>query len=98
MLLAASCIKGIILVVVPLVLLLGDIIKRYEQLGIACTKWKIDCTLGSMSIIFIILKSALIKYFLDYIKVLQVTVRLDKVIINKCYTILEGMPAFQPRL
>ena len=98
MLPAAICAGGITLVVVPLVSLLGDMMVRCEQLGIACAEWKTDRAPGNVSIVFVTPESALTKRFLDYVEALRVTARLDRVVIDECHTILEGTPAFRPKL
>ena len=95
---AASCAGGITLVVVPLVWLLGDMMVRCEKLGIACAEWRTDRAPGNVSIVFVTPESALTKRFLDYVEALRVTARLDKVVIDECHTILEGTPAFRPKL
>jgi superfamily II DNA helicase RecQ len=98
MLPAASCAGGITLVVVPLVSLLGDMMVRCEQLGIASAEWRTDRAPGNVSVVFVTPESALTKRFLDYVEALRVTARLDRVVIDECHTVLEGTPAFRPRL
>jgi RecQ family ATP-dependent DNA helicase len=98
MLPAASCAGGITLVVVPLVSLLGDMMVRCEQLGIPCAEWRTDQVPGHASIVFVTPELALTKRFLDYIEALRVTARLDRVVVDECHTILEGTPAFRPKL
>ncbi|KFA70949.1 hypothetical protein S40288_10242 [Stachybotrys chartarum IBT 40288] len=98
MLPAASCTGGITVVVVPLVSLLGDMMDRCQQLGIACAEWRTDRAPGNVSIVFVTPESALTKRFLDYLEALRVTARLDRVVIDESQTVLEGTPAFRPRL
>lgn len=98
MLPASSCTGGITLVVVPLVSLLGDMMVRCDKLGIACAEWRTDRAPGNVSIVFVTPESALTKRFLDYVEALRVTARLDRFVIDECHTILEGTPAFRPKL
>ena len=56
---------------------------RCEQLGIACVEWRTDRALGNVSMVFVTPESALTKRFLDYVEALWVTVRLDRVVIDK---------------
>ncbi|KDN71707.1 hypothetical protein CSUB01_12644 [Colletotrichum sublineola] len=98
MLPAASCPGGVTVVVVPLVSLLGDMVRRCGLLGIRCAEWKSDRVPGQVSIVFVTPESAMSKRFQDYLEGLRVTAQLDRIVVDECHTILEGSKKFRPRL
>ncbi|TQN64887.1 ATP-dependent DNA helicase Q5 [Colletotrichum shisoi] len=98
MLPAASYTGGVTVVVVPLVSLLGDIVRRCGLLGIQCAEWKSERVLGQVSIVFVTPESAMSKRFQDYLEGLRVTAQLDRIVVDECYTILDGSKRFQLQL
>ncbi|KAF6793337.1 hypothetical protein CMUS01_16109 [Colletotrichum musicola] len=98
MLPAASCPGGITVVVVPLVALLGDMVKRCRELGISCAEWRSDRVPGQVAIVFVTPESAMSKRFQDFLEGIRMTAQLDRIVIDECHTILEGSKAFRPKL
>jgi RecQ family ATP-dependent DNA helicase len=98
MLPAASCTGGITIVIVPLVSLQGDMLRRCQKLKISSAEWNSTRVPGAVSIVFVTPESAMTKRFQDYLEGLRVTAQLDRIVVDECHTILEGSKAFRPRL
>lgn len=98
MLPAASCAGGVTVVVIPLVSLLGDITVRCRKLNIPCAEWASDRAPGEVALVFVTPESALTKRFHNYLEGLRAMARLDRFVVDECHTILEGTPAFRPKL
>ena len=98
--LTASCVpNGLTIVVVPLVSLQGDLMRRCGELGISCAVWTGAAAYpGAVSIVFVTLESAMTKRFHDFVELQRVTAKLDRFVIDEGHTVLEGSPQFRPKL
>lgn len=98
MLPAASCPGGLTVVVVLLISLQGDLIDWCQKLKIYCAEWRSDRVLGDVLIVFIIPKSAMMKRFLDFLESRRVMAKVDRIVVDECYMIMEGDLMFRPKL
>jgi superfamily II DNA helicase RecQ len=90
MLPAASCPGGLTVVIVLLVSLQGDLIDRCRKLKISYTEWRSDRVPGDVSIVFVTPESAMTKCFLDFLESRRVMAKVDRIVVDECYTIMEG--------
>lgn len=98
MLPAASHPGGVTVVIVPLTSLQGNLQERCQKLGIPTAQWKTNLRPITASLILVTPEAAMTKRFQAYLDSLQALARLDRIIIDKCHTILEGNLKFRPKL
>ncbi|KAE8396915.1 hypothetical protein BDV37DRAFT_277304 [Aspergillus pseudonomiae] len=89
---------GTMIVVVPLLSLRGDMIRRCQVLGIVCVLWKNRRPLDKATIVLVTLESTVIENFYIFINQLQQTRWLDWIIIDKYYMVLNNQRDFWPKL
>ena len=86
------------IVVVPLLSLRGDIMQRYQILDILYVSWESCRPLDKATIILVIPESAVTEDFYIFINRLKQTQRLNRIVIDKCYIILNNQQNFRPEL
>ena len=98
MLPASSVSGGTTVVIVPLVALQGDLQERCEKAHISTLVWNSRRPYDSASIIFVTPESAFSKTFAGFMNRLLDMHQVDRIVIDECYTILDGSPSFRPKL
>ncbi|SPJ72737.1 uncharacterized protein FTOL_02466 [Fusarium torulosum] len=68
------------------------------KLKISYAEWRSDRVPGDVSIVFIIPESAMTKRFLDFLELRRVMAKVDRIVVDKCHTIIEGCLMFRPKL
>ena len=82
------------IVVVPLLLLCGDIIQQCQILDISCVLWK-NCRLpDKITIILVMPESAVTENFHIFINRLKQTRRLNQIVINEYHVVLNNQQDF----
>ncbi|KAF9882584.1 hypothetical protein FE257_006232, partial [Aspergillus nanangensis] len=89
---------GTTVVVVPLIALRQDMQQRCQQLGISCTVWESRRPPDAASIILVTPESAITPDFHSFLNRLQMTQRLDRIVIDECHVILQGSSTFRPAM
>ena len=74
--------------VVPLIALRGDIMRRCRQLGISCAEWESRRPPDAAAVVLVTPESAVGEEFATFLNQLQATRQLDRIVINKCYIVL----------
>ncbi len=89
---------GVTILIVPLLSLLEDYEKRCKALRINYIKWNTDFPFNSAPIIITTPESAMTRRFQSLISSLIYSRRLDRIVIDEAYIILEGNLKFRPKL
>jgi superfamily II DNA helicase RecQ len=90
--------EGVTVVIIPLVALCTDIYERCQEVGILIHIWQSQGLSRIASLVFITPESAITKGFQDFIQQLQAQQLLDRVVMDECYVVLDGVGRFQPVL
>ena len=72
------------LLVLPIVTLRGDMLRRFHEVGIRPLIWSVDCK-RSASLVIVSAEAACTQGFLEYCHVLVSKQKLDRIVINKGY-------------
>jgi len=78
------------IIIVPLKSLVKDLITRCRTLAIRSALWSERSPLDTALILFIIPKAIELEGFYNFINRIRVARRLDRIVINKCYIILNN--------
>ncbi|KJZ69304.1 hypothetical protein HIM_11298 [Hirsutella minnesotensis 3608] len=89
---------GVTIVVVPLVSLREDLHERCARSEIQSHVWKARQANRGASIVFVTPESAVTKGFRDFVNRLQSQQRLDRVVVDECHVLLDGVRGFRPQL
>jgi superfamily II DNA helicase RecQ len=89
---------GTSIVVVPLVSLQDDLKVRCDKSGVTCSIWRGDRAVEAASIVLVTPESAVSKAFQQFVNLLRVTHRLDRIVIDECHTVLASRPNFRPKM
>jgi superfamily II DNA helicase RecQ len=82
---------GVTIVIVPLVALREDMVRRCEAARIQSYVWSASSPVaGSASIIFVTPESATTKAFASYVTGLRTNSRLDRMVVDECHMILDS--------
>jgi superfamily II DNA helicase RecQ len=95
---AASCPGGLTVMIVPPVSLQGDLMDRCRKLKILCAEWRSDKVPGDVLIVFVTPELAMMKRFLDFLELRRVMAKVDRIVMDECYMIMEGSLSFCPKL
>ncbi|KAH1712271.1 hypothetical protein KXX60_006462 [Aspergillus fumigatus] len=87
---------GTTIVVVPLVALQADMMRRCQELGISCVAWESRRPPDAASIVLVTPESAVSPDFQMFLNWLRWTRRLDWIMIDKCYVVLNSQRDFRP--
>ena len=98
MLPASSVAGGTTIVVVPLVSLQGDLQERCRTARISSLVWSSARPHDTTSIVFVTLELAITKAFAELMNRLQEMNQLDQIVVDECYTVLDGSLGFRPKL
>ena len=89
---------GTSIVVVPLIALRQDMMKRCNDLGIECAEWDSRRPPDSARMVFVTPEAALTDKFRTFINRLKGTQQLDRIVIDECHVVLNDKKDFRPKL
>lgn len=95
---ASYRVSGVTVVIVPLVSLRQDLIRRSRDLGITCAAWDARQPPDGCSIVFVTPESALTEAFSAFLHRLRTTEQLDRVVVDECHLCLDPDPTFRTAL
>jgi superfamily II DNA helicase RecQ len=97
--LPAWCGKGgMSVVVVPLIALREDMMRRCRELGIWCEEWNARSQPDAANIVFVAPESAINEEFRTFLNRVRAVGRLDRIIIDECYIILNDKMNFKKHM
>ena len=88
--LPASYSGGVLVIIIPLVLLRGDIKVRCDKAGIKCVEWDSQKLNNWASVVLVTLESAVSKGFRNFINRQRAIGRLVQIVVDKYYVILDS--------
>ena len=89
---------GVTVVVAPLVVLQEDLYRRYEEIQIDSVIWESSRPSRVASIILVTPEAVVSKTFRTFTNRLQRTYKLDRIVFDECYTILDCRLRFRPKM
>ena len=89
---------GTTVVIVPLVSLQKDMVRRCKNMGISAVIWDAYQICVHSTLVFVTPESAVTKAFLQYMTTLLYSHKLDRIVIDECHTVLSGSDDFRPKL
>jgi superfamily II DNA helicase RecQ len=89
---------GTTVVVVPLVSLRGDMMRRCKELGISCAEWQSRCPPDAAAIVFVTPESAVGEAFATFLNRLRAMRQLDRIVIDECHTVLNRRYTFRKQM
>ncbi|KAJ4392412.1 hypothetical protein N0V91_011400 [Didymella pomorum] len=98
MLLAWAEQGGTTVVVVLLIALRGDMMRRCRKLGISCAEWESRCPLDAAAIVLVTPESAVGEEFATFLNRLRATRQLDWIVIDECYIVLNRRYDFRKEM
>ena len=85
------------IVIVPMVALRSDMKRRCDALGIGCVEWDANSP-REAKIVLVTPESAVTKGFWNFLNRLQLTMSLDRIVIDECHTVLDSTDNFRPKM
>jgi superfamily II DNA helicase RecQ len=79
---------GTTVVVVPLIALRGDIMRRCRKLGISCAEWDSRCPPDAVAVVLVTPESAVGEEFATFLNQLRATRQLDRIVNDECHIVL----------
>lgn len=89
---------GTTVVVVPLISLRGDMMRRCKELGISCAEWQSQQPPDAAAIVFVTPESAVGEGFATFINRLRATRQLDRIVIDECHIVLNRQYLFRKQM
>lgn len=89
---------GTTVVVVPLVSLRGDMMRRCKELGILCAEWESRRPPDAAAIVFVTPESAVGEDFATFLNRLRATRQLDRIVIDECHIVLNRRYTFRKQM
>ena len=89
---------GTTVVVVPLISLRGDMMRRCKELGISCAEWQIQRPPDAAAIVFVTPESAVGDGFATFVNRLRATRQLDRIVIDECHIVLNRQYTFRKQM
>jgi superfamily II DNA helicase RecQ len=89
---------GTTIVVVPTVSLRQDMQRECKKAGISCVPWNSHWPPETATMVLVTPKSAVKKGFWLFISRLEDQNRLDRIVIDKCHTLLDSHEFFRPKM
>ncbi|KAL1640735.1 hypothetical protein SLS61_010230 [Didymella pomorum] len=89
---------GTTVVVVPLVSLRGDMMRRCKELGISCAEWESRRPPDAAAIVFVTPESAVGEAFATFLNRLRATRQLDRIVIDECHIVLNRRYTFRKQM
>ena len=81
---AATTDAGTTILVLPMVALRTDMLRRFHEVGIRPLIWSVDCT-WSAPLVIVVAEAVCTERFLDYARALVNRQRLDRIVIDECH-------------
>lgn len=89
---------GTTVVVVPLIALRGDMIRRCTKLGISCAEWEGRRPPDAAAIVLVTPESAVGEEFATFLNRLRATRQLDRIVIDECHVVLNRRYTFRKQM
>lgn len=89
---------GTTIVVVPLIALRGDMMRRCRQLGISCAEWEGRRPPDAAAVILVTPESAVGEDFMTFLNRLKATRQLDRIVIDECHVVLNRRYTFRKHM
>lgn len=88
---------GTTIVIVPLVSLQNDMLRRCSEHQITSKIWTESSRFASPVLLFVTPESAVTKAFMDYVSTLIYSHKLDRIVFDECHSVIFGGGDFRPR-
>src|SRR5437764_936096 len=89
---------GTTVVVVPLIALRGDMMRRCKELGISCAEWEGRRPPDAAAIVLVTPESAVSEDFMTFLNRLNATQQLDRIVIDECHIVLNRRYKFRRQM
>jgi RecQ family ATP-dependent DNA helicase len=89
---------GTTVVVVPLIALRGDMMRRCRKLGISCAEWEGRRPPDAAAIVLVTPESAVGEEFATFLNRLRATRQLDRIVIDECHIVLNRRYDFRKEM
>ena len=89
---------GTTVVVVPLIALRGDMMRRCRKLGISCAEWDSRRPPDAAAIVLVTPESAVGEEFATFLNRLRATRQLDRIVIDECHIVLNRRYDFRKEM
>jgi superfamily II DNA helicase RecQ len=82
--------SGTTVVIVPLISLRADVVRRCHELSISCRVWNARQPADGAKIVLVTPKGAVTSAFANFLNQLRTIRQLDQIILDECYLILDN--------
>jgi superfamily II DNA helicase RecQ len=89
---------GTTVVVIPLIALRGDMMRRCKTLGITCAEWESRHPPDAAAVVLVTPESAVGKAFATFLNRLRATRQLDRIVIDECHIVLNRRYTFRKQM
>jgi len=89
---------GTTVVVVPLIALRGDMMRRCRKLGISCAEWDSRRPPDAAAVVLVTPESAVGEEFATFLNRLRATRQLDRIVIDECHIVLNRRYDFRKEM
>jgi superfamily II DNA helicase RecQ len=89
---------GTTIVVVPLISLRGDMMRRCKKLGVLCVEWESRRPPDAAAIVLVTPESAVGEEFATFLNRLRATRQLDRIVIDECHIVLNRRYTFRKQM
>jgi RecQ family ATP-dependent DNA helicase len=89
---------GTTVVVVPLIALRGDMMRRCRKLGISCAEWDSRRPPDAAAIVLVTPESAVREEFATFLNRLRATRQLDRIVVDECHIVLNRRYDFRKEM
>jgi superfamily II DNA helicase RecQ len=89
---------GTTVVVIPLIALRGDMMRRCRSLGISCAAWEGRRPPDAAAIVLVTPESAVGEEFATFLNRLRATRQLDRIVIDECHVVLNQRYTFRKQM
>ncbi|CAG5179568.1 uncharacterized protein ALTATR162_LOCUS9351 [Alternaria atra] len=89
---------GTTVVVVPLIALRGDMMRRCRKLGISCSEWDSRRPPDAAAVVLVTPESAVREEFATFLNRLRATRQLDRIVIDECHIVLNRRYDFRKEM
>jgi RecQ family ATP-dependent DNA helicase len=89
---------GTTVVVIPLIALRGDMMRRCKSLGISCAAWEGRRPPDAAAVVLVTPESAVGEEFATFLNRLRATRQLDRIVIDECHIVLNRRYTFRKQM